>query len=38
MIELDLPRICYPRQLPQAIRRKLDAVADALWGQASRAA
>jgi hypothetical protein len=38
MIELDLPRICYPRQLPQAIRRKLDAVADALWGHASRAA
>jgi hypothetical protein len=36
--ELDLPRICYPRQLPQAIRRKLDAIADALWGQASRAA
>lgn len=38
MTELDLPRICYPRQLPQAIRRKLDAIADALLGQASQAA
>ena len=38
MAELDLPRICYPRQLPQAIRRKLDAIADALLGQASQAA
>ena len=38
MAELDLPRICYPRQLPQAIRRKLDAIADALLGQAPKAA
>ena len=38
MAELDLPRICYPRQLPQAIRRKLDAIADALLGQAPQAA
>ena len=38
MTELDLPRICYPRQLPQAIRRKLDAIADALLGQTPQAA
>lgn len=38
MTELDLPRICYARQLPNAIRRKLDAIAGALSGPAVRAA
>lgn len=38
MIELDLPRINYQRQLPRAISRVLDAVADELLGRLATAA
>jgi hypothetical protein len=33
MIELDLPRVCHKRQLPNVIKAKLEAVAEGLMGQ-----
>lgn len=36
--ELDLPRVCFQRQLPKAISRELDAIADSLTGELAAAA
>ena len=38
MVEMELPRICYARQLPKAISRVLDAVADELVGKVAAVA
>ncbi len=38
MVELDLPRVLFARQLPAVIRRHLDAVADAMHGVVAQVA